>query len=315
METPSPILDTAAAAAATAAAAAAAAPRPPGRRSWLFTPGNHARRVEKVFQSGADVAILDLEDAVAPEEKVGARGAVVAPLQRPRPCAGFVRVNGPDTAWCYGDLQAVVGPWLDGLVIPKTEAAQTLRTVDWLLTQLERERGLASGALEVVPLVETARGVLALEEICAASPRVRRIAFGGGDYTLDLRLQWTAEEGELAYARARLAHCSRVAGLEAPIDTVELQIRDPERFRRAAARARQMGFQGKLCIHPDQVPLANEAFAPTAAELAQARAVVAAFAQAEAQGVASIQIDGLFVDAPVAAQARRVLALAGEGGR
>ncbi|MFO0454209.1 MAG: HpcH/HpaI aldolase/citrate lyase family protein, partial [Pseudomonadota bacterium] len=161
---------------------------PTPRRSWLFTPGNHPRRVEKVFQSGADVAILDLEDAVAAEEKTAARASVVEALRRPRGWGGVGRVNGWDTAWCYGDLQAVVGPWLDGLVLPKSECAQSVRTFDWLLTQLERERELPAGALELVPLVETARGVVALEQSCAASPRGRRGAFGGGDYTLGRRL-------------------------------------------------------------------------------------------------------------------------------
>lgn len=284
--------------------------RAAGFRSLLFTPGNHPRRVEKVFVSGADVAILDLEDAVAIDEKLPARAAVVEAMQRARACAGYVRVNAFDTEWCYGDVVAVAGPWLDGLVLPKTETAQQLRTLDWLLCQLERDRRLPERSIDLVPLVETARGIMALEEICAATPRVRRVAFGGGDYTNDLDLQWTVEEGELAFARGRLVHCSRVAGLEPPIDTVLIQIKDHERFRAAALRGRQMGFQGKLCIHPDQVPLANAAFAPTAAEIEQARRVVAAFDEAERNGLASIQVDGAFVDYPIVYKARRVLALA-----
>lgn len=283
-------------------------------RSLLFTPGNHARRVEKVFQSGADVAILDLEDAVAIDEKLPARAAVVEAMQRPRACTGYVRVNSFDTEWCYGDLLAVVGPWLDGLVLPKTETAQQLRTLDWLLCQLERERGLPERSVDLIPLVETARGIMALEEICGAVPRVRRVAFGGGDYTNDLDLQWTADEHELAFARGRLVHCSRVAGLEPPIDTVLIQVKDHERFRSAALRGRQMGFQGKLCIHPDQVPLANAAFSPSAAEIEQARKVVAAFEAAERQGLASIQVDGAFVDYPIVYKARRVLAVAERDG-
>lgn len=285
--------------------------RPAGFRSLLFTPGNHPRRVEKVFQSGADVAILDLEDAVAMDEKLPARAAVVEAMQRSRACAGYVRVNSFDTAWCYGDVLAVAGPWLDGIVLPKAESADQLRTLDWLLRQLERERGLPDRGIDLIPLVETARGIMALEEICAATPRVRRIAFGGADYTNDLDLQWTVEEGEFAFARGRLVHCSRVAGLEPPIDTVLVQVKDHERFRAAAARGRRMGFQGKLCIHPDQVPLANSAFAPTDAEIEHARKVVAAFEDAERRGLASIVVDGAFVDYPIVYKARRVLAIAG----
>lgn len=285
--------------------------KPAARRSFLFTPADHARRVEKVFQSGADVAILDLEDAVAPEAKPAARVAAVAALARPRACAGFVRVNGYDTAWCYPDLVALAGAAVDGIVVPKVESAEQLRSIDWLLGQLERERGLPPGGIELMPIVETARGVLALESICAAAPRVRRVSFGGADYTLDLGLTWSEDETELAYARARLVHCSRVAGIEPPIDTVYVHIREHEKFRVAARRGRALGFQGKLCIHPDQVPIANEAFAPSAAEIERARAVIAAFAQAQAQGLASIQLDGHFIDAPIVDQARRVLAAAG----
>jgi citrate lyase subunit beta/citryl-CoA lyase len=281
-----------------------------GLRSWLFTPANHARRVEKVFQSGADAAILDLEDAVAPEEKPAARLAAAEALARPRTCRAYVRVNAPDTAWCYADLLAVVVRGLDGIVVPKTESAADLRTLDWLVTQLERERGLPAGAIELVPLIETAAGVEALADICAATPRVARAAFGGADYTADVDMLWTDDEAEFAYIRARLAHCSRAAGLEPPIDTVVVQIREHERFRAAARRGRQFGFQGKLCIHPDQVPLANEVFGPSPDEVAHARRVLAAWADAERQGLASIQLDGYFVDPPIAAKARRIVAMA-----
>ena len=284
---------------------------PSGLRSLLFAPANHARHAQRVFESAADAAVLDLEDAVPPAGKLAARVSALAALARPRTCAGYVRVNSFATPWCHGDLVAVVAPGTDGIVLPKAESAEQLRTLAWLIGNLERERGLPAGAIDLLPLVETARGIMALEEICSASPRVRRVAFGGGDYTLDLGLTWTAAEDELAFARARLVHCARAAGIEPPIDTVQLQLRDSERFRASAARARQLGFQGKLCIHPDQVPIANAAFGPTAAEIARARAVVTAFEAAEAAGSAAIEVDGQFVDYPVLHAARRVLALAG----
>jgi citrate lyase subunit beta / citryl-CoA lyase len=285
-----------------------------GYRSVLFAPGNNPRRVAKVFQCGADVAILDLEDAVPIAEKESTRLLAVEALNGERDCAGYVRVNSFDTPWCYGDLVGVVHARLDGIVLPKAETADQLRTVDWVIGNLERERGLPAGSIDLMPIIETARGVMALETLLAATPRVRRVAFGGGDYTLDLDLQWTIEESEFAFARARLVHCSRAAGLEAPIDTVLLQIRDSERFQSSARLARRLGFQGKLCIHPDQVPLANAAFAPTVEEIAHAKAVIAAFEVAERQGSASIQLDGLFIDYPIAYKARRVLAIAAASG-
>ncbi len=279
-------------------------------RSFLFAPGNHERRAAKVFQSGADVAILDLEDAVAVDEKAAARECVVRALQVPRAGLGFVRVNGVDTPWCWADLQAIVGPGLDGVMVPKAESAAQLQVLDWVLTQLERERGLVVGALPLLPIIETALGESHLEALAAASPRVRRFAFGGADYSLDLGLQWTAGEQEFDYLRSRLVHVSRAAGLAAPIDTVTVQVKEPERFASSAARARQFGLYGKLLIHPDQVALCHAAFAPSAAEVARAQKIVEAFAAAEAEGVASLRVDGEFIDYPVVEKARRVLAAA-----
>ena len=288
---------------------------PSGLRSFMFAPGNHARRVEKVFTLGADVVILDLEDAVAVAEKIATRNLLVAALQKPRGSLGFARVNSIDTEWCKDDLQAVVGPWLDGIVLPKTESAEALRKVDAWMANAERSAGMTPGALELMPIVETARGIESALEIASATPRVRRLAFGGGDYTHDLDLIWTPEETELAYARAKLTHASRIAGIEPPVDTVVLQIKDVERFRRSARNGRGMGFQGKLCIHPDQVQPCNEVFTPSATEAANARAVIAAFEEAEARGLASIQVNGQFIDYPIAYKARRIVALAERAAR
>ena len=283
---------------------------PQGLRSFLFAPGNHPRKVEKVFTTAADVVILDLEDAVAVAEKDTTRAVVVTALQRPRRMLGYIRVNAFDSRWCMGDLEAVVGPWLDGIVLPKTESAEPLLLLGERLGELERRTGLSPGAIDLMPLIETARGVENALEIASATPRVRRVAFGGGDYTTDLDLTWTADEQELAYARAKLAHASRIAGIEPPIDTVVIQIRDPERFERSASNGRRMGFAGKLCIHPDQVAPCNAAFSPSAEEIAHARAVIAAFEAAESKGSASIQLNGFFIDYPIVYKARRVLALA-----
>lgn len=282
---------------------------PSGLRSFLFAPGNHPRKVQKVFSAGADVVILDLEDAVAIAEKEATRVAVVEAMKFPRSALGYVRVNSLETRWCIGDLEAVVGPWLDGIVLPKVECPEQLRTLSERISDCERRAGMRPGALDLMPIVETARGIEASNAIAAAGPRVRRLAFGGGDYTTDLDLVWTPEEHELAYARARLTHASRMAGIEPPIDTVVIQVRDTERFRRSAANGRRMGFAGKLCIHPDQVLPCNEAFTPTRAEVEHAMAVIRAFEQAEAQGSASIQVDGHFIDYPIVYKAQRVLAL------
>ncbi len=279
-------------------------------RSLLFAPATHARRAEKVFLAGADVAILDLEDAVAVAEKPAARALAVAALRRPRACKGFVRINAAETEWCFEDLEAIVGPWLDGVLLPKLESAATLQTIDWLLAQLERKAGLEPGRIDLMAIIETGRGVSELKEIAAAPSRLRRLCFGAGDYTLDMGMGWSLEEAELAPARAAMVLESRSGGLEAPIDTVFIELRETEAFDASAERARTLGFQGKLCIHPDQVGVVNATFTPDEAERARARRIVEAFEQAERAGSASIQVDGYFVDYPIVEKARRTLALA-----
>lgn len=283
-------------------------------RTFLFAPGDHPRRAEKVLEVGADAAILDLEDAVAVSAKVAARGAVNAALQRPRRCRGFVRVNSFGTEWCFGDIEAVVGPRIDGIVLPKLEEPAQLVAVDWMMAALERARGLAERSIEVMPILESAKGFAALPALaaCAATlgGRVKRLSFGAGDYTLDLGLTWGRAETELEAARAAIVLHSRAAGLEAPVDTVWIELRDAEGFAASCARGVALGFQGRLCIHPDQVGVANAAYSPPEEEVARARRIIDAFAEAEAQGLASIQVEGRFVDYPIVDKARRMVALA-----
>jgi citrate lyase subunit beta/citryl-CoA lyase len=278
-------------------------------RTYLFAPGNHARKVEKVFASGADAAILDLEDAVAVAEKESARALITAALQAPRPCRGFVRVNAFDTPFCQGDIVAVVGPWLDGIVLPKVESTDALKAVDGRLAEFERQHGMMPGAVDLIPIIETAKGLENVAAIAGAGGRARRLAFGAVDFAKDLGMRLTVEEWELTPARARIAVASRAAGLEAPIDSVYVHFRDAEGLRQSAQRALTLGFQGKMCIHPDQIGPVNDVFTPSDEETARAEQIVAAFEKAEATGSASIVVDGFFVDYPVVDQARRTLAL------
>ena len=276
-------------------------------RSFLFAPGNHARRVEKALSLDADAVILDLEDAVATAEKRATRDAVIAALARPRRALLYVRVNAVDTEFCYGDLAAIVRPGLDGIILPKVESAAGLATADWLLAQLEREQGLMPRAIDLVPIIETARGLNQIDAILAAGTRVKRIAFGAGDFTLDVNMAWSRGEAELAYARAKIVTASRAAGIEAPFDTVWVDLADEEGLEASARTALGFGFQGKMCIHPNQIAVVNRVFTPSEAEIAFAERVVAAFARAEAEGSAAIQLDGKFIDYPILYRAQRVL--------
>ncbi len=276
-------------------------------RSLLFAPGNHARRVEKALSLDADAVILDLEDAVAIAEKVATRAMVAAALQRPRRGLLYVRLNALDTAFCYGDLVAVAQRGLDGIILPKIESAAGIATIDWLLAQLERERELPVGGIDLIPIIETARGLQQIDAVLAAGTRVRRVAFGAGDFTLDVNMAWSRSETELAHARSVVVTASRAAGIEAPLDTVWVDLTDPEGLEASARMALAYGFQGKMCIHPDQIAIVHRVFTPSDAEIAFAERVCAAFARAEAEGSAAIQLDGKFIDYPIVYRAQRVL--------
>jgi citrate lyase subunit beta/citryl-CoA lyase len=276
-------------------------------RSLLFAPGNHRRRVEKALSLDADAVILDLEDAVAIAEKAATRDLVASALQRPRSGQLYVRVNAVDTEFCYGDLVAVVRPGLDGVILPKVESAASLITIDWLLAQLEREQGLPSGGIDLIPIIETARGMQQIDAVLAAGTRVRRVAFGAGDFTLDVNMVWSRNETELAQARAAVVTASRASGIEAPLDTVWVDLTDVEGLEASARAALAYGFQGKMCIHPDQIAVVNRVFTPGDAEIAFAERVTAAFSRAEAEGSAAIQLDGKFIDYPIVYRAQRIL--------
>jgi citrate lyase subunit beta/citryl-CoA lyase len=282
-------------------------------RSMLFVPGNHPRRLAKAFDCGADAVIIDLEDAVPASDKAAARIAAAGTVAASRNVAAYVRVNSWAGHDWRADLAEIVRPGLAGVVLPKAETVEELIAVDSGIAALETERSMVAGSVELLPLIESARGVESLSAIAGACPRIRRLSFGVADYSLDLGLLPSADEAELDYIRARLAHVSRAAGLQAPIDSVVVEIRDPGRFRASATRGRNFGMAGKLCIHPDQVPLANEIFSPTAAEVEHARAVISGFESARAAGTAVVTVGGEFVDAPVVERARRVLAMAGVG--
>lgn len=253
--------------------------------------------------------ILDLEDACAVSEKIPSRAKVVEAMTQPRTCLGYVRVNPMSTIYAYGDLQETIQAGLDGVVLPKVETAAEAQTADWLMTQLERERGLEIGSVDLMPIIETALGIANLANILATTNRIKRVAFGAGDFTLDLGLRWTRNELELLTYRNQIALLSRAAGKEPPIDTVWVDLKDAEGFEQSTLHIKDLGYQGKMCIHPDQIAVANRCFTPTPEQVARAQRVVDAFATAEAAGSSSIQLDGQFIDYPIVYAAQRVLAI------
>ena len=286
-------------------------------RSFLFAPGNVARRVEKALALEADVVIVDLEDSVALAEKVATRKSVAAALERPRRARGYVRVNAPASTFCYGDLVETVHGKVEGVVLPKVETAADLHAIDWLLWNLERERGIAEGSIDLMPQIETAAGLHRIDRVVQARNlrpykgpwRVKRLAFGAADLSHELGLSVSPDEAELTDARARVVLASRAAGLEGPIDSPWFHFKDPAGFASALERSRRGGFQGRLCVHPDQIAAVNAAYLPSEHELARAERIVAAFREAEAKGEAAVQVDGEMVDYPVAYRAQALLDL------
>jgi citrate lyase subunit beta / citryl-CoA lyase len=284
-------------------------------RSFLFAPGNVPRRVEKALTLSADVVIVDLEDSVAIAEKAATRKSVAAALEGPRQGRGYVRVNAPASPFCFGDLQEVVHARVDGVVLPKVESAADLHAIDWLIWNLERSRGIAEGSIDLIPQMETAAGLHRIDRVLQARSlrpykapwRVKRVAFGAADYAHELRLTVGPDEAELAEARARVVLASRAAGLEGPIDSPWFHFKDADGFGRALERSRRGGFQGRLCVHPDQIAAVNAAYMPSDAELARAERIAAAFREAEARGEAAVQVDGEMVDYPVAYRAQALL--------
>ena len=284
-------------------------------RSFLFAPGNVARRVEKALTLDADAVILDLEDSVGEAEKAATRAPVAQALARPRRPRAYVRVNAPSTSWCYRDLVETVRPGLDGVMVPKIESAADLHAIDWLLASLEREQGLAEGSLDLMPIIETATGMQRIDRILQARSlrpyrapwRVKRVAFGAADYGHDVGLSPTLDEPELADARARVVLASRAAGLEGPLDSPWFHFKETAAFARSLERSRRSGFQGRLCVHPDQIAPVNAAYLPSPEEIAAAERIVAAFRQAESRGAAAIQVDGQMIDYPVAHRAQALL--------
>ncbi|HTL77032.1 MAG TPA: CoA ester lyase [Casimicrobiaceae bacterium] len=257
------------------------------RRSYLFVPGNRPDRYAKACATRAGAVIVDLEDAVAAAEKAAARDALAGWLAIERPV--MVRVNAVDSAWFDDDLRACAHDGVAALVLPKVERADDIARV-----------AAVCGRRPVFPLVETARGMWNVLAV-AQAPNVKALLFGSLDYQSDLG----TGDDDLLYARSRLVLASRVARIDPPVDGITQSVDDVELLRRDCQRARQLGFGGKLCIHPAQVDVVNRCFGPSAEDVDWAKRVVDAFARSH--GNAAL-LDGKMIDRPVLERAEAMLA-------
>jgi citrate lyase subunit beta/citryl-CoA lyase len=270
--------------------------------------------VDKALHSGADVIIIDLEDAVPLAQKEETRPKVRGKVLEHGGKKTIVRVNAIGSGFCQGDLDEVIVKELGCIMLPKVESPEQIHEINLRLLRAEEERGMSPGAVSVIVLIESARAVQNIFHLLSEKTepvRVLTAAFGAADYSLDLGMEITKEGSELLYPRSRIAVACRAAEIEPPLDTpFMIDLKDMESLKADAMRAKQLGFQGKLCIHPNQIEPCHAIFSPTREEVLYAEKVIEAFEEAEAGGVAAIQLDGKFIDYPVVERARRTLELA-----
>lgn len=273
-------------------------------RSLLFAPAVRADFVEKLGTRGADAVVIDCEDATPANAKAEGRANArrLAPSLDAGGCQVLVRVNAVPTVWFADDVREGLCEELAAVVVPK---AETVAGLDAVAAALDHA---GFGFLGVVAGLETALGVADARDLLA-HPQVVAGYFGAEDFVADMGGVRTASNAEVQHARASVALAGRLAGVPL-LDQIVADFRDDDRFRREAAEARALGYGGKLCIHPGQVALANDAFVPSDAEIERARRLIEAYERASAGGVAAIDFEGQMVDEPLAAQARRILALA-----
>lgn len=297
-------------------------------RSELSVPASQPRFFEKAASGDADIVMLDLEDAVAPDQKEGARKNAIAALRDLdwRGKTMSLRINGLDTTYMYRDVIEVVeqaGDKLDLLMIPKVGTGADVYALDMLVTQIERAKGYGK-RIGFELQIESALGMKNVDEIAASSPRAELLHFGPGDYAGSIQARTPHIGGAVPeyamrtdtgendwgdpwhYALSRIVVAARANGLR-PIDGPYGDFHDPEGFRAAARRVAAMGVEGKWAIYPSQVALANEVFTPAPQEVERARRIVAAMAEAERSGRGAVTLDGRMIDAASIRQAQTLL--------
>ena len=284
------------------------------KRSWMFVPGHRQRMIDKGLELNTDVIMLDIEDGVAPSEKDTARKLISEALGRARlpSCpARFVRINAIGHPRMDADLEAVVRPGLDGLVLPKVETAADVLKVEAILNQREPALNIERGSVKLLVAIESPQGLLNAAAIAACSARIIGLIFGAEDFGRELGLP-TLREGEardMLYARSAMVVAAASAHVQA-VDGVWVDLKDTEGLWNFARQSRRLGFSGMSLIHPSQIDPINSVFSPTPEEINYARQVVKAYEEAVARGDGSISLGGQLIDRPIVERARRTLEMA-----
>lgn len=288
-------------------------------RSMLFVPASRPDMTAKALRSEADAVCIDLEDAVAPDQKPAARANIPAALAEPARPVRMFRINGLDTHFAYRDVIEVVetaGPNIDLVMLPKTNSARDVQFLDTLLAQIESAHSIAR-PIGIEAQIETAAGFLNAREIAQSSPRLEALIFGPGDFAASMRMPMAnigePDSHDELYPSHRwhavmqtIVAAARANGLRA-IDGPYAGYKDTAGFERSCRIARAMGFDGKQCIHPAQIATANSVFSPSPAEVEHARRIVEACNRATAEGRGAASLEGKMIDAANIRMARVVL--------
>ena len=282
-------------------------------RSLLFVPGDSDKKLAKSESCQADIVVLDLEDSVAPAQKVAARGRVreyLAAHALRKSSQLWVRINPLETAEALADLAAVVGVGLDGILQPKTRSPDDVTRLGYYLDAFEQQNGVEAGRIRILPVAtETPKALFSLGEFTRCGRRLYGLTWGAEDLSSAIGASDNKEPSgtwtqPYQLARSLCLFAAHGAGVEA-IDTLFVDFRDSAGLRAACAEARRDGFTGKIAIHPDQVPIINECFTPSAAEVEHATRVIGLFAQNP--GVAALSLEGKMIDIPHLRQAEKTL--------
>ncbi len=285
-------------------------------RTLLFAPGSRPELLAKAQLGDADAMIFDLEDSVPLNAKDQARKNIAAALATGLKKPMYLRTSNPRAGDYMADLNVLSGINLHnvaGVVLPKADYAQDIDTVAQALSAIEAKAGVPEGSLKILPLIETCLGLRNTFEIAKASLRVSGMSLASaeqGDFMVDLGGRWTPRSLALAYPRSKMVVDARAAGLEWLVDGVFMNLKDTDALREECLIARELGFVGKMAIHPTQVDVMHTVFSPSAQEVAYARGLLAAFREGEARGVGAVKYEGMMVDYANVRLAERTLALA-----
>ena len=279
------------------------------RRALLYMPGDDLHKIQKAFTLDVDCICMDIEDGVAYNRKLAARETIIHALAllEFRESERLVRVNGIQTEFFEDDLAAVLPAHPDGIVIPKIENAETVELVSQKMAQIERTNGWPLGAMTILAIVETARGILNLGAICQSDQRLSALIFGAEDLAANLGVTRSTEGWEIFHSRSEIILNCSAFGLQA-IDLVNNDYRDLEALRKEAVQGARMGFSGKQGIHPNQVAVVQEAFSPNVEEVIRARHVVELYTLEQKKGRGALGLEGKMIDMPVFRQAENILA-------